>query len=161
MKRIPPVVFVLAVIAVGLALAALWNALANPFQFTSGPQSVSLVRGYDDVVTYTVTYNGAGPAVVESAYVILKGQILHVQVVSVDVVAGESDPGRRLSAEGKLDPGQQITLQPGDAIQFRLSLQGKDRGGNYLGGFRLIFRAYGLSLTQDAKPNGDYVILVN
>src|SRR3972149_9138998 len=102
MKQIPPVVFVLAVIAVGLALAALWNALANPFQFTSGPQSVSLVRGYDDVVTYTVTYNGAGPAVVEGASAILQGQILHVQVVSVDVVAGESDPGRRVAAGGQL-----------------------------------------------------------
>lgn len=129
------------------------------FQLQDGDRELLVLIRNENEGVYQVRYEGREPAQLESLKVILGGQILHVDVVQVLVDYG----GREIvliQPSGEFPAGEEITLQPGDTFETRVTFRGQSLGGNYFKGYRVEYSIDGQTSTYDMEVENEYAIQV-
>lgn len=136
------------------------NSNKPAFQFVDGEKAaVVLIRNIDNG-SYQVQFNGDQPAQIQSLQVMIAGQILHVDVASVNLKLGDQTV---TLIDNNVPEGERFVVQPGETLTVEVSYNGQSLGFNYVHGFRITYTTNGQTITLDATdPNlPDYQYLID
>ncbi|MFN2195441.1 MAG: hypothetical protein ACK2UW_04875 [Anaerolineales bacterium] len=135
------------------------NSKQLPFEFVDGEKAVVVLVRNVDSGTYQVQYNGDQPAQIQNLQTMIAGQILHVDVQSVNLRLGDQAV---TLVNNNVPEGENFVVQPGEILSIDVTYLGQSIGYNYLHGFRITYSANGESITQDAtdpeQPDYQYLI---
>jgi hypothetical protein len=141
-------------------VALVWQTQTRAaFVLQDGQDQLLVLIRNDASGVYQVQYRGRQPVQLQSIKTMLAGQILHVDVREV-AVSKESAEVVLEQPAGALPEGHEISLQPGDVFNIRVTLRGQSIGGNYLYGFRIGYQNGGSEQTFELVMDFDYEIIV-
>lgn len=160
LPRIPWILLIAAaVIIVAIGIVVLQTQTQQAFILQEGDQEVLVLIRNESSGVYQVQYRGRGSIELKSIKTMLAGQILHVDVKQV-TVSKDSKEVVLQQPGGTLPQGQEITLQPGDVFDIRVTLRGQSIGGNYLYGFRIGYEDGTSQETYELTMDFEYEIIV-
>lgn len=158
--QIPWIWLVAGVLVLVAIVALVWQTQTRAaFVLQDGQDELLVLIRNDASGVYQVQYRGRQPVQLQSIKPMLAGQILHVDVREVAVSKDSAEVVLEQPA-GALPEAHEISLQPGDAFNIRLTLRGQSIGGNYLYGFRIGYQDGGSEQTFELVMDFDYEIIV-
>ncbi len=147
-----------AVLLVLVPLSSCSVVNPDPFAMVGGDEQLLVLLRNEKDGHYQVRYEGRQPSELHSLHVMLGGQILHVDVVQVAIIQGESIV--ILEGDGKLPEGSQILLAPDEEFEVRVTYLGQTLGGNYMYGFRTVSGDDPQAEPVDLIAEFDYAVIV-
>jgi hypothetical protein len=148
-----------AIILVAIAYF-IWQRFSNnvEFVFVNGDEDILVLLRNEEQGIYTVQYNGSKPIELENLLVMLAPETLHVSVTEVVLVKGDKEVV--LEKTNVIPEGTQLTLQPGDIFDVKITFLGRTIGGNWLYGFRINYNDGGGSETTELVLGFENAIVV-
>ena len=158
--RIPWIWLVAGALVLVAIVALVWQTQTRAaFVLQDGQEELLVLIRNDASGIYQVQYRGRQPVQLQWIKPMLAGQILHVDVREV-AVSKDSAEGVLEQPAGTLPEAQEISLQPGDVFNIRVTVRGQSIGGNYLYGFRIGYQDGGGEQTFELVMDFDYAIIV-
>lgn len=135
------------------------NSSKQPFEFVDGEKAVVVLVRNVDTGSYQVQYNGDQPAQIQNLQAMIAGQILHVDVQSVNLRLGDQAV---TLVDNNVPEGENFVVQPGETLSIDVYYLGQSLGFNYVHGFRITYTTNGQSITMDVTdpeiPDYQYLI---
>lgn len=158
--QIPWIWLVAGVLVLVVIAALIWQTQTRAaFILQDGQDELLVLIRNDASGVYQVQYRGRQPIQLQWIKPMLAGQILHVDVKEVAVSKDSAEVVLEQPA-GALPEGQEISLQPGDVFNIRVTVRGQSIGGNYLYGFRIGYQDATGEQIFEMVMEFDYEIIV-
>jgi hypothetical protein len=157
-QKIPWMWIALGALVVLAVASIIWREQTRQtFILTEGDKTVVVLIRTDDEGYYRLQYVGKKLVEVRSLVVMLRGEILHMDVQQV-VIA--KDGQEWTLQQGKLPSDVHLTLKDGETFDVRVTFHGQSLGRNLLWGFRLGYMSGQIEKSLDVVVDPEYLIAV-
>ncbi len=157
-KRIPWGWLIGVALVIVVAGFVFWQSQGRvSFRMQDGEKQVLVLLRNRHDGHYTLEYTGSRPIRLREFYVMLAGEVLHMDVDAVTLRHKGQD---YVVEAGQLPPDANLVLQPGDTLEVTVTYLGQTLGTNYVYGFRMGYELNGRQQVYDLTLEFEYAVFV-